>query len=78
MYIAIVNIVCSRDLNSAVVKLTTVHVTKLPLNKIRKICMICFEKTVLLEDLYVYIAKLVLNNMLYMRYVHLTKGQAYS
>jgi hypothetical protein len=73
-------VVCSRDLNSAVVKLTTVHVTKLPLKlKIRKICMICFEKTVLIEDLYVriYSAKLLFSNMVYMRYIHL-KGQAYS
>jgi hypothetical protein len=43
-----------RGLNLAVVKLTTVQVTKLPLqHKIRKIGMICFAKPVLTDDLYI-------------------------
>jgi hypothetical protein len=43
-----------RGLNFAVVKLTTVQVTKLPLqHKICKIGMICFAKPVLTEDLYI-------------------------
>jgi hypothetical protein len=43
-----------RGLNLAVVKLTTVQVTKLPLwHKIRKIDMICLAKHVLTEDLYI-------------------------
>jgi hypothetical protein len=43
-----------RGLNLAVVKLTTVQVTKLPLlHKVRKICMICFPKPLFTEDLYV-------------------------
>jgi hypothetical protein len=38
----------------AVVKLTTVQVTKLPLQrKIRKNGMICFAKPLLTEDLYI-------------------------
>jgi hypothetical protein len=40
-----------RGLNSAVVKLTTVQMTKLPLeHEIRKVGMICFAKPVLTED----------------------------
>jgi hypothetical protein len=43
-----------RGLNLAVVKLTTVQVTKLPLqHKIRKIGMICYAKPGLTEDSYV-------------------------
>jgi hypothetical protein len=43
-----------RGLYLAVVKLTTVQVTILPLqHKIRKICMICSAKRVLTEDLYI-------------------------
>jgi hypothetical protein len=42
-----------RGLDLAVVKLTTVQVTRLPLkHKIRKIGMICFAKPVLTENLY--------------------------
>jgi hypothetical protein len=42
----------ARGLNLAVVNLTTVQVTKLPLqHKIRKIGMICFAKPVLTENL---------------------------
>jgi hypothetical protein len=43
-----------RDLNLAMVKLTTAQVTKLPLqHKIHKIDMICFAKRELAEDLYI-------------------------
>jgi hypothetical protein len=42
----------TRGLNLAVIKLTTVQMTKLPsYRKIHKICMICFAKSVLAEDL---------------------------
>jgi hypothetical protein len=43
-----------RGLNLAVVKLTTIQVTKLPLyHKMHKIGMTCFPKPGLTEDLYV-------------------------
>jgi hypothetical protein len=46
--------VSERGLNLAVVKFTTVQMTNLPLkHKIRKIGMICFEKPVTTEDLYI-------------------------
>jgi hypothetical protein len=63
----------------AAVKLTTVQVNKLPLlHKIRNIGMICFVKPVLTEDLCVVQKEDIFNNKLYVRNVHLTKGQAYS
>jgi hypothetical protein len=40
--------------------------------------MICFAKPVLTEDLYIGAKGRIFNNVLYLRYVHLTKGQAYS
>jgi hypothetical protein len=68
-----------RALNLAVVKLTTVQVTRQPLqHKICKIGMICPTKPVLAEDLCVVQKQKFVNNMLYVRNVHLTKGQAYS
>jgi hypothetical protein len=43
-----------RGLNLVMTKLTTVHVTKLPLwHKISKISMIYFAKPILREDLYI-------------------------
>jgi hypothetical protein len=67
-----------RGLNLAVVKLTTVQVTRQPLqHKICKMGMICPAKPVLTEDLCVVQKQIVLFNMLYVRKVHLTKGQAY-
>jgi hypothetical protein len=57
------------------VKLTTVQVTKLPLqHEIRNIGMICSVKPVLTEDLCVVQKEEIFNNMLCMRNVHLTKG----
>jgi hypothetical protein len=44
----------------------------------RKIGMICSAKPVLTEDLCVVQEEEIFNNMLYVRNVHLTKGQAYS
>jgi hypothetical protein len=68
-----------RGLNLTVVKITTVQVTRLPLqHKICKIGMICSAKPVLTEDLCVMQKQTFFNNMLYVHNVHLTKGQAYS
>jgi hypothetical protein len=48
------HIVNIRGLNLTVVELKTFQVTKLPLkHKIRKICMLCFAKPVLAEDLHI-------------------------
>jgi hypothetical protein len=60
----------------AVVKFTTAQVTRQPLqHKICKIGMICPVKPVLTEDLCVVQKQKFFNNMLYVRNVHLTKGQ---
>jgi hypothetical protein len=60
-----------------VVKLTTVQMIRQPLqHKICKIGMICSATPVLTEDLCVVQEQNFFNNMLYMRNVHLTKGQA--
>jgi hypothetical protein len=68
-----------RSLNLEVVKLTTVQVIRQPLqHKICKISMICSAKHVLVEDLCVVQKQEIFSNMLYVRNVHLTKGQAYS
>jgi hypothetical protein len=68
-----------RVLNLVVVKLTTVQVTRQPLHhKICKMGMICPAKPVLTEDLCVGQKQTFFYNMLYVRNVHLTKGQAYS
>jgi hypothetical protein len=68
-----------RGLILAVVKLTTVQVTRQPLqHKICKIGMICPAKPVLTEDLCVVQKQKFFYNMLYVRNVHLTKGHAYS
>jgi hypothetical protein len=68
-----------RGLNLAVLKLTTVQVTRQPLqHKICKVGMICSAKPLLTEDLCVVQKQEFFNNMLYVRNVHLTKGQAYS
>jgi hypothetical protein len=64
-----------------VVKLTTVQVTRLPLqHEICKMRMICSAKLVLTKDLCVVQEQEFFNNILYpyVRKVHLTKGQAYS
>jgi hypothetical protein len=63
-----------RGLNLAVVRLATVQVTKLPLKHgISKIGIVYTGRGLL------YSAKgRIFNNMLFVRYVHLTKGQAYS
>jgi hypothetical protein len=45
---------------------------------IRKIGMICSVKPILTEDLCVVQKEEIFNNMLHVRKVHLTKGQAYS
>jgi hypothetical protein len=67
-----------RGLNLAVVELTIAQVTRQPLqHKIRKIGMICPTKPVLTEDLCVVQKQFFLFNMLYVRNVHLTKGQTY-
>jgi hypothetical protein len=68
-----------RGLNFAVVKRTTVQMTRQPLQ--RKICkmgMICPAKPVLTEDLCVVQKQECFYNLLYVRNVYLTKGQAYS
>jgi hypothetical protein len=68
-----------KGLNLAVVKITTVQVTRQPLqHKICKIGMTCFVKAILTEGLCVVQKQEFFNNMLYVRNVHLTKGQAYS
>jgi hypothetical protein len=69
----------TRGLNLAVVKLTTVLMTKLPLyQKTRKTSMICSGKACTNSEL-VYSAKgRIFSNMLYVPYVRLIKGQAYS
>jgi hypothetical protein len=68
-----------RGLNLAVVKLMAVQVTRQPLqHKICKISMICSAKPVLTEDLCVVQKQEFFYNMLYVRNVLLTKGQAYS
>jgi hypothetical protein len=68
-----------RGLNLAVVKLTTVQVTRQPFqHKICKMGIICPAKPVLTEDLCVVQKQTFFYNMLYVRNVHLTKGQAYS
>jgi hypothetical protein len=57
-----------RGLNLAVVKLTTDHVTRQPLqHKLCKIGMICSAKPVLIEDLCVVQKQEIFNNMLYVR-----------
>jgi hypothetical protein len=60
--------------------LTTVQVTKLPLyHKILKLGMICVAKPGITDELYiVYTEEFPVSNTLYVRYVHLTKGQTYS
>jgi hypothetical protein len=70
-----------KGLNLAVVKLTTIQVTRQPLQY--KICkihigMICSAKPVLTEDLCVVQKQVFFNNVLYVRNVHFMKGQAYS
>jgi hypothetical protein len=66
----------TRGVNLAAVKPMTVQVTKLPLkHKTCKIDMIWFAKPGMTEDLP---EGKIVNNILYGRYVHLTKGQAYS
>jgi hypothetical protein len=67
-----------RGLNLAVVKLTTVQVTKLQLQyKICKIGMICSVEPVLTEDLRVVQKQDFLNNMLYVLNVHLTRPNTF-
>jgi hypothetical protein len=62
-----------RGLNLAVVKLMTVLVTRQPLqHMICKIGMIYSAKPKLTQGLYI-VHKEVFNNMIYLRYVHLTK-----
>jgi hypothetical protein len=51
---------------------------KLWKEEVRKIGMICHVKPVLTEDLCVVQKEEFAINMLYVRYVHLTKAQAYS
>jgi hypothetical protein len=68
-----------RGLNLAVVKLPTVQVTRQPLqHKICKTGIICSAKPVPREDLFIVQKQELFSNMLYVRNVHLTKGQAYS
>jgi hypothetical protein len=68
-----------RGLNLEVVKLMTVQVTRLPLqHKICKAGMICAAKPVVTEDLCVVQKQEFFNNMLYVRNIHSTKGQAQS
>jgi hypothetical protein len=63
----------------AVVKFTTVQVTRQPLQrKIYKIGMICSATPVLTVNMCLVQKQEVVNNMLYVRNVHMTKGQAYS
>jgi hypothetical protein len=60
----------------ATAKLRTVQVTKLPLyHKTRKTGMTCFAKPRLTDDMCVVQKKDFSVNMLYMRYVHLTKAK---
>jgi hypothetical protein len=67
-----------RGLKFALVKLTTVQVTKLPLqHKILKLDMICTAKPVL-KGLVCPEKGRIFKSMLYVSYVHMTKGQAYS
>jgi hypothetical protein len=69
----------TRGLNLEAVKLTTVQVTKQPLqHEVCKIGMICSAKPVLTWDLCLVQKQEFFSNMLYVRNVHLTKGQAYS
>jgi hypothetical protein len=57
----------------------TIQVTRLPLQyEICKIGMICSVKPVLTEDLCLVQKQEFFSNMLYVRNVHLMKGQAYS
>jgi hypothetical protein len=68
-----------RDLNLAVVKLTTVQMIRQPFqHKICKMDMICPAKPVLTEDLCIFQKKKIFYNILYVWNVHLTKCQAYS
>jgi hypothetical protein len=67
----------SWGLNLAVVKFTTVQVTRQPLQHNIPIGMICSAKPVLAEDLCIVQKQEFFNIMLYVRNVHLTKGQAY-
>jgi hypothetical protein len=68
-----------RGLNLAVVKLSTVQVTRQPLqHNICKIGMVCSAKPVLTKDLCVVQKLGFFNSMLYVRNIHLTQGQAYS
>jgi hypothetical protein len=55
-----------------------VYSAQLRQHKIRKIGVICFAKPVLSEDMYIVQKEVFFNNMLYVRYVRLTEGQAYS
>jgi hypothetical protein len=56
----------------------TVKVTRKPLqHKICKTGMICSAKPLLTEDLCIVQNQAFFNNMLYVRNVHLAKGQAY-
>jgi hypothetical protein len=57
---------------------THTKVDELLFLRISKIGMICSAKPVLTEDLYIGQEKRIFNNILYVRYVHLTKGQTYS
>jgi hypothetical protein len=64
-------------LKLAVVKLTTVQKTKLPLlHKICKLGLICSVRPILEENLCVVQKEEF--SITYVRYVHLMKGQAYS
>jgi hypothetical protein len=68
-----------RGLNLAVVKLTTVQMTRQPLqHKICKMGMICHAKPILTKVSCVVQKQKFFYNMLYVRNVHLTKSQAYS
>jgi hypothetical protein len=59
----------------AVVRLTSVQVTKLPLkHKMRKISVIFFAKPVLKEEFYIGEKEEFCSNMLYVRYIHFMKG----
>jgi hypothetical protein len=69
----------TRGLNVEVVNLTTVQVTMQPLqHKICKIGMMCSTKPALTENLCVEQKQEFFKNILYVRNVHLTKGQVYS
>jgi hypothetical protein len=68
-----------RRLNLAAVKHTTFQVTRQPLqNKICKIGMIWSAKPALTEYLCVVQKQKFVNNMQYMRNVHLTEEKTYS